>query len=74
MVLITHGRGRAFIGADTTAVEAGSVTYTPAGTTHGFINDGDDTLDYFIVYSGSFGRSAFRALASKPGPYCPSVP
>ncbi|HYW31550.1 MAG TPA: cupin domain-containing protein [Gemmatimonas sp.] len=74
VVLITHGRGRAFIGADTTAVEAGSVTFTPAGTTHGFINDGDDTLDYFIVYSGSFGRSAFRALASKPGRYCPSIP
>ena len=74
VVLITHGRGRAFIGADTTAVEAGSVTYTPAGTTHGFINDGDDTLEYFIVYLASFGRSAFRALASKPGPYCPSAP
>ena len=74
VVLITHGRGRAFIGADTTAVEAGSVTYTPAGTTHGFINDGDDTLEYFIVYSASFGRSAFRALAAKPGPYCPSAP
>lgn len=74
VVLITHGRGRAFIGADTTAVEAGSVTFTPAGTRHGFINDGDDTLEYFIVYSASFGRSAFRALASKPGPYCPSAP
>jgi mannose-6-phosphate isomerase-like protein (cupin superfamily) len=72
VVLITHGRGRAFIGADTTAVEAGSVTFTPAGTEHGFINDGDDTLDYFIVYSSSFGRSGFRALAARPGPYCPS--
>ena len=50
------------------------MTFTPAGTEHGFINDGDDTLDYFIVYSSSFGRSGFRALAARPGPYCPSAP
>jgi mannose-6-phosphate isomerase-like protein (cupin superfamily) len=74
VVLITHGRGRAFIGADTTAVEAGSVTFTPAGTEHGFVNDGDDTLDYVIVYGSSFGRSGFRALATRPGPYCPPAP
>jgi mannose-6-phosphate isomerase-like protein (cupin superfamily) len=72
VVFFTHGRGRAFIGTDTTAVEAGSVTFVPQGTLHGFVNDTDDTLDYVIVYSASFSRAAFRRLASQPGPYCPT--
>jgi quercetin dioxygenase-like cupin family protein len=72
VVYITRGRGRAFIGTDTTAVEAGSVTFVPAGTVHGFVNDADEPLEYVIVYSSSFSRAGFRALATRPGPYCPS--
>ena len=68
---ITHGRGRAFIGADTVPVQAGSFTYVPRGTVHGFINDGDDTLEYVVVYAGGFSRKGFRALATRPGRYCP---
>ena len=70
VVYITRGRGRAFIGTDTTAVEAGSVTFVPNGTLHGFVNDGDDPLEYFIVYGSSFSRGGFRDLATRPGPYC----
>ena len=74
VVYITHGRGRAFIGNDTTAVEAGSVTFVPRDTRHGFINDGDGVLEYVIVYTDGASPGAFRRLASRPGPYCPLVP
>ena len=70
VVYITRGRGRAFIGTDTTAVEAGSVTFVPAGTEHGFVNDSDEPLEYVIVYSTSFSAEGFRRLATRPGPYC----
>lgn len=71
VVLITHGRGRAFIGNDTAAVETGSVTHTPRGMPHGFINESNETLEYFIVYAGTGSREAFRRRAARPGPYCP---
>ena len=70
VVYITHGRGRAFIGTDTTAVEAGSVTLVPAGTRHGFVNDGGGTLEYVVVYGRGFSPAGFRRLAARPGPYC----
>ena len=75
VVLITHGHGRAFSGPDTVAVEEGSITWTPRGLRHGFINDGDGTLEYFIVYGpypGARSRAGFRSLARRPGPFCPS--
>lgn len=75
VVLITHGRGRAISGADTVAIEAGSVVHNPGSITHGFINDGPDTLEYFIVYRWEtpHSRAGFRRLASRPGPYCPTI-
>lgn len=73
VALFTHGSGRAFIGTDTVAVRAGSVTYVPQGTFHGFINDGDGTLEYIVVYQRGFSPAGFRRLASRPGPYCPST-
>lgn len=71
VVLITHGRGKAFVGKDTVAVEPGSVTHAPRGMTHGFINEGTETLEYFIVYAGGGSREGFRRRASRPGSYCP---
>lgn len=71
VVYITHGRGRAFIGSDTTAVEAGSMTFVPRDTRHGFINDSAETLEYVVVFSSSFSRARFVRLAGQPGPYCP---
>lgn len=73
VVYITSGRGRAFIGADTTAVEAGSVTFVPVGTRHGFVNDGGGTLEYVVVYGRGFSPAGFRRLAARPGPYCPTA-
>lgn len=73
VVYVTHGRGRAFIGADTAVVEAGSVTFVPQGTLHGFVNDGEGTLEYVVVYGGGFSPAGFRRLAARPGPYCPGA-
>lgn len=76
VVLITHGRGRGFVGKDTVPVEPGSVVYTPRGIRHGFINDSPGTLEYFIVYGpwdSPRSRAGFRALASQPGPWCPDT-
>jgi mannose-6-phosphate isomerase-like protein (cupin superfamily) len=75
VVLITHGRGRAISGTDTVTIESGSVVHNPGSITHGFINDGPDTLEYFIVYRWEtpHSRAGFRRLASRPGPYCPTI-
>ncbi|MGI8843824.1 MAG: cupin domain-containing protein [Gemmatimonadaceae bacterium] len=74
VVFVVHGRGQAFVGSDTVAVEAGSVVFTPRGRRHGFINDGNDVLEYFIVFSEPGPRAAFRRFAARPGPYCPPSP
>ena len=50
VVLITHGRGLASVGADTMPVQSGSIMYTPLGMRHGFINDTTETLEYVVVY------------------------
>lgn len=71
VVYVTYGRGRAFIGTDTAAVETGSVTYVPQGTLHGFVNDGEGTLEYVVVYGGGVSPTGFRRLAARPGAYCP---
>lgn len=73
VVLITHGRGKAFVGKDTVAVEPGSLTHAPRGMLHGFINESNETLEYFIVYAESWSREAFRRRADRRGPYCPDV-
>jgi oxalate decarboxylase/phosphoglucose isomerase-like protein (cupin superfamily) len=73
VVIVTHGYGRAFVDPDTVAVQPGSVVYTPRGYRHGFINDSDDTLEYFIVFSEPGPREAFRSCARRAGPYCPST-
>lgn len=76
VVLITHGRGRAFAGADTAAVEPGSIMYTPAGERHGFINENSEPLEYLVVYGpwdSPRSRGGFRRLASQPGPWCPDT-
>lgn len=73
VVLITHGQGRGFVGADTLPVEAGSIVYTPRGMRHGFINDGGATLEYLVVYGpyeSARSRAGFHRLASQPGRYC----
>ena len=73
VVLITHGRGKAFVGNDTVAVEPGSLTHAPRGMLHGFINESNETLEYFIVYAESWSRESFRRRAARPGQYCPDV-
>lgn len=72
VLYVTHGRGRAFVGADTAAVEAGSLVFTPRGVRHGLINDEGGTLEYVVVFGGAGGRAGYRALAMRPGPYCPA--
>lgn len=75
VALITHGRGLAFVGADTIPVQSGSMMYTPRGMRHGFINDSTETLEYVVVYgpfAGPRSRASFRRLASQPGPSCPA--
>ncbi len=65
VVLITHGRGLAFVGADTMPVQSGSIVYTPRGMRHGFINETTETLEYIIVYGpfeGPRSRASFRRL------------
>jgi mannose-6-phosphate isomerase-like protein (cupin superfamily) len=71
VALFTHGRGRAFVGSDTVAVEAGSFVYTPRGMQHGFINESSETLEYVVVYAGSSARAALKRRAARPGPWCP---
>lgn len=73
VVLITHGRGKAYAGQDTAAVDAGSVVYNPRGMRHGFINESNEPLEYFIVYADSRSRQAFRRRAAVPGPWCPPL-
>jgi mannose-6-phosphate isomerase-like protein (cupin superfamily) len=73
VALFTHGSGRAFIGADTVAVRAGSVTFVPQATVHGFINDGEGTLEYVVIYQRGFSPAGFRRLAARPGAYCPAT-
>lgn len=76
VVLITHGRGRAFVGADTVAVEPGSIVYTPVGERHGFINESSEPLEYLVVYGpwdSPRSRGGFRRLAAQPGPWCPDA-
>lgn len=72
VALFTRGSGRAFIGTDTVAVRAGSVTFVPQGAVHGFINDGEGTLEYVVVYQRGFSSAGFRRLAARPGPHCPA--
>lgn len=75
IVLVTHGRGYGFVGADTMRVEPGSVMYTPPRVRHGFINDQSETLEYVIVYGpwdAPRSRAGFRRLAAQPGPWCPA--
>lgn len=75
IVLITHGRGYAFVGADTMRVEAGSIVYTPPRVRHGFINEHSETLEYVVVYGpwdAPRSRAGFRRLAAQPGPWCPA--
>ena len=73
VALFTGGSGRAFVGSDTMAVRAGSVTFVPQGTPHGFINDGEGTLEYVVVYQRGFSPAGFRRLGARPGPYCPAT-
>lgn len=72
IVLVTHGRGRAFVEADTAAVEPGSVVFAPRGMRHGFTNEGAGTLEYFVVFSEPGPRDLFRRFAARLGPYCPA--
>lgn len=74
LVFVTHGAGRAFVGADTVTVGPGSVVFTPRGLRHGFIYEGVGTLEYFIVFSEPGPRVLFHQFAARPGPYCASGP
>jgi mannose-6-phosphate isomerase-like protein (cupin superfamily) len=72
IVFVTHGRGRAFTGSDTAAIEPGSVVFTPKGVPHGLINDGAGTLEYLVLFGGAGSRAGYRRLAAQPGPHCPA--
>lgn len=74
LVYITRGKAQAIAGDARVPVERGSLVVNPRGTYHGFVKEGSDTLDYAVVFSDSVGRSGFRSLATRPGPYCAAGP
>lgn len=45
------GQGLALVNGERIKVDAGSVIIAPAGTQHGLINDGDEELILFSVFS-----------------------
>lgn len=49
-VILAHGPGRFRLGEDERAVDEGSVIFIPAGTPHGFHNDGDAALPLQAVF------------------------
>lgn len=59
-------------GDDRVRVEAGSLVVNPGGIFHGLLNEGADTLNYVILFGDRAPRAAFRKLATREGPYCPS--
>ncbi|HSE32564.1 MAG TPA: cupin domain-containing protein [Pyrinomonadaceae bacterium] len=51
VLVFVKGAGRAVVGGETHAIGAGDVFAVPAGTQHDFINNGDEALKLFTVYS-----------------------
>jgi len=51
VLVFVKGAGRAVVGSETHAIGAGDVFAVPAGTQHDFINNGDEALKLFTVYS-----------------------
>jgi mannose-6-phosphate isomerase-like protein (cupin superfamily) len=73
IVFVTRGRAQAIVGDRQVPVTAGALMVTPRGNYHGFIHEGNDTLNYVIVFTGTTTRAAFRALASREGRFCPAA-
>ena len=70
VLYVVGGRGRALIGDQTTALQAGSVMFVPQDTPHGLINTDDEPLEYFVVHSPQASAAGFRRRAAVPGPHC----
>ena len=51
--MILSGRGRARIGDEDRPVAPGDVVYTPPGVSHQFVNDGDEPVTVYFLYSPS---------------------
>lgn len=72
IVFITRGGAKAILGDRLIPVGAGSLMVTPRGNYHGFVHEGNDTLNYVILFTGTTARAAFRALSAREGPFCPA--
>lgn len=66
-----EGRGRAFVGADTTDVVPGLTMYVPQGVRHGFVNTGTSPLRFLWSISPQGLASSFRSHGVAPGTGCP---
>lgn len=51
VLVFVRGSGRAVVAGETHDIRAGDMFAVPAGTEHDFINNGDEALKLFTVYS-----------------------
>ena len=51
VLVFVKGAGRAVLGGETQDIGAGDMVAVPAGTEHDFINNGNEALKLFTVYS-----------------------
>ena len=51
-VMVLEGRAHVIVGDETFEVQAGDVTWVPAGTHHNFTNAGDGLMRIYWVYGG----------------------
>ena len=51
LLFFVQGKGEAVIEGSATPIEAGDMTFVPAGTLHNFKNIGDEALKLYTVYS-----------------------
>ena len=67
---LTSG-GRAFVAADTVAVQSGLMLYVPRGVTHGFWSPADEAMRFLWVNYPQALAQSFRARGVTPGAACP---
>ena len=65
-VILVHGSGRFILGEASHHVDEGAVVFIPAGTPHGFTNDGEGPLPLVAVFPTS--QVWIRTLERNPAP------
>lgn len=73
ILFFVDGEGQAVLNGEKRPVEEHDVVFVPAGTTHNFINTGDEDLKLFTVYAppahpdGTIHRTKEEAQAAEHG-------